>query len=80
MLAKELERKGIPTALVTAMVSVATSVGASRIVASGRIPHTLGNPALPPERERAWRKEAVKVALKAVSTPVEKTTIFEAPV
>ncbi len=79
MLAKELERRGIPTALVTAMVSVATSIGASRIVAAGRIPHPLGNPALPPEREREWRKEAVKVALKAVSTPVQAVTIFEAP-
>jgi glycine reductase len=79
VLAKELERQGIPTALVTAMVSVAISVGASRIVACGRIPHPLGNPALPPERERAWRKEAVKVALQAISTPVQKITIFEAP-
>jgi betaine reductase len=79
VLAKELERKGIPTALVTAMVSVATGVGASRIVASGRIPHPLGNPDLPPEREREWRKEAVKVALKALATPVNASTVFEAP-
>ena len=79
MLAKELERKGIPTALVTAMVSVATSVGASRIIASGRIPHTLGNPELPPEREREWRKAAVKVALKALATSVPGATVFEAP-
>lgn len=79
MLAKELERAGIPTVLVTAMVSVATGVGASRIVASGRIPHTLGNPTLPPEREREWRKAAVKVALKALCTPVEGSTVFEAP-
>ena len=80
MLAKELERRGIPTALVTAMVSVATGVGASRIVASGRIPHTLGNPDLPLEREREWRKEAVKVALKALTMPVSASTVFEAPV
>jgi betaine reductase len=79
VLAKELERRGIPTALVTAMVSVATGVGASRIIASGRIPHTLGNPELPPEREREWRKEAVKVALRALATPVTGATVFEAP-
>jgi glycine reductase complex component B subunit gamma len=79
VLAKELERKGIPTALVTAMVSVATGVGASRIIASGRIPHTLGNPDLPPDREREWRKAAVKVALRALATPVQASTVFEVP-
>jgi glycine reductase len=79
VLAKELERAGIPTALVTAMVSVARSVGASRIVASGRIPHPLGNPALPLEREREWRKATVNVALKALATPVSEIAVFEAP-
>jgi glycine/betaine/sarcosine/D-proline reductase family selenoprotein B len=60
------------------MTSVATAVGANRIVRAGRIPHPTGDPTQDPERERAWRRKVVAVALDALATPIEKQTIFEA--
>jgi betaine reductase len=63
--------------VVTAMTSVATAVGANRIVRAGRIPHPLGDLTKNPEQERAWRKQVVQTALTALSTPIQKQTVFE---
>ena len=60
----------------TAMSSMAEQVGASRIVIGGRIPHPVGNPNLPAEREEAWRRRMVMLALKALQTEVDGPTIF----
>lgn len=38
--------------------------------------HPVGDPAQPPERERAFRRRLVETALKALRTPLEKQTIF----
>jgi glycine/betaine/sarcosine/D-proline reductase family selenoprotein B len=65
-------------ALVTAMTPVAQRVGASRIVTGGRIPHPASDPARPPEAERAFRRNLVRVALKALATPVTEPTVFSA--
>ena len=74
---KEIERAGLPAVVITAMTSVALAVGANRIVSAGRIPHPTGDPTQAPEHERAWRRGVVQTALKALSTPVEKQTVFE---
>ncbi len=63
--------------VVTAMTSVATAVGANRIVRAGRIPHPTGDPTQDPEHERLWRKHIVQVSLEALATQLEKQTIFE---
>ena len=63
--------------MVTAMTSVATAVGANRIVRAGRIPHPTGDPTQDPEHERAWRKHIAEVSLRALATPLDKQTIFE---
>ena len=76
-MAKELERAGFPTATVTSLVAVAVKVGANRIVRGNRFSHPCGHPGLPPAEERAWRVELVRVALRALATPVEGPTIFE---
>jgi glycine reductase len=73
---KEIERAGLPAVVITAMTSVALAVGANRIVAAGRIPHPTGDPSQAPEHERAWRRGVIQTALKALSTPVEKATVF----
>ena len=73
---KEAERAGIPSALITAIPSVASSVGVSRIITGGGIPYPVGDPSLPAERELEFRKRLVEKALEAVCTDVEGPTIF----
>lgn len=73
---KEAERAGIPTALITAIPSVASSVGVSRIITGGGIPYPVGDPSLPADREIEFRRRLVEKALEAVCTAVEKPTIF----
>jgi glycine reductase len=77
---KEAERAGIPTALITAIPSVAKSVGVSRIITGGGIPYPAGNPSLPREREIEFRKRLVAKALEAVSTEIREPTVFDVPV
>lgn len=69
---------GIPVVLITAMISVARMVGASRIVRAGRIPHALGDPMRKLEREKEWRYDIVKLALKTLQETVSEPTIWEA--
>jgi len=58
------------------MTPVAQRVGASRIVSGGRIPHPASDPTRPPEAERAFRRSLVRVALRALQTPVTEPTVF----
>lgn len=74
---KEAERLGITSAHITAIPSVALSVGASRVVVGGGIPHPAGNPALPPHREKLFRRRCLETALQAIATPVDKPTLFQ---
>lgn len=75
-----MERAGIPTALVTNLVTIAEQVGAPRIVPGRGIPYPSGDPNLPPAAEQAWRRRLVQRALDAVATAVERPTIFEVDV
>lgn len=76
MVAKEIERAGIPVAFITAMTTMATNSGANRIVEGVKIPHPCGNPDLPPEDDRALRRKIVETALKALQTDVSGPTVF----
>ncbi len=73
---KEAERAGIPSALITAIPSVAKSVGVSRIITGGGIPYPAGDPTLPPEREAEFRRRLVEKALEAISTKIAEPTVF----
>lgn len=73
---KEAERIGIPSALITAIPSVAQSVGVSRIITGGGIPYPAGDPSLPPDREHEFRRRLVEKALEAVTVSVDKPTVF----
>ena len=55
-------------AQVTAMTAVARAVGSNRIVRGQGIVNLLGNSDLPPEEERALRKQIVRQALEALTT------------
>ena len=56
---------------------ISLTVGANRIVPTIAIPHPLGNPALSHEEEYKLRKSLVDKALKALTTEVDKQTIFD---
>lgn len=56
---------------------IAIRVGAPRVVPTRGIPYPTGDPALEPDEEKAWRRLLVETALKAVSTPVHKPTVFK---
>ena len=74
---KEIERAGLPAAVITSMTSVALSVGANRIVKAGRIPHPTGDPSKDPQHERLWRQRVIETALNALITPIDQQTVFE---
>ena len=72
----ELERLGLPVAMISALPPVALELGANRVVRGVKIPHPCGEPTADPEQDRAVRLEIVQRALRALSTPVERPTIF----
>lgn len=67
MLAKEIERVGIPVVQVANMVPIAQMVGSNRIKRGNSIVCPLGDPELPPEREKLVRKKMVQEALEMLT-------------
>lgn len=74
---KEIERAGIPVVHICTVTPISMTVGANRIVPAIAIPHPLGNPALTMEEEKAIRRDLLNKALTALTTEVDKQTIFE---
>jgi len=56
---------------------ISLTVGANRIVPTIAIPHPLGNPNLPMDKEYILRYALVEKALKALQTEITEQTIFE---
>ncbi len=76
MISKELDRAGVPVALISALYPLAEQVGASRIVKGVRIPHPCGDPSLPPEVDDRLRRDIVETALKTLQEEVQEPTLF----
>ncbi len=76
MISKELDRAGVPVALISAMYPVAEQVGASRIVKGVSIPHPCGDPSLPPDADARLRREIMEISLKALRSAVNGPTHF----
>ena len=70
MLAKEIERVGIPVVYVTSLPTVATMIGANRIVRGPAITHPFG-------LDEAERRRIVERALELLETDVEANTVWE---
>lgn len=62
--------------LITAIPPIAVTVGANRIVRGIAIPHPVGDPKEEPAAELELRKDLLKKALKALSTPITEQTLF----
>ena len=74
----ELERQGLPTAMISALPPVALELGANRVVRGVKIPHPCGDPTLDAAQDAVLRERIVRGALSALATRVEHPTMFEA--
>ena len=70
MLAKEIERAGIPAVYVTSLPTVATMIGANRIVRGPAITHPFG-------LDEGERQRIVERALAMLEVDVEPNTVWE---
>jgi glycine/betaine/sarcosine/D-proline reductase family selenoprotein B len=70
VLAKEIERVGIPTVYVTSLPTVATMIGANRIVRGPAITHPFG-------LDAKERRRIVERALDLLEVDVEPNTVWE---
>lgn len=68
MLEKEIERAGIPTVLVTALVPTARTLHANRIVQGLGITSPLGDPSASETDERTIRRRIVDEALQVLTS------------
>lgn len=64
---KELERAGIPVIHVTNLTKISEGIGAHRILRGNSVLHVFGNPSLPPESEKAFRKNLLEEALNMLN-------------
>ena len=76
-MAKELERAGFPTALISALPQIPLSLGAPRIIPGFAIVHPLGDPTRPGPEEVRYRRDIVRTALEALAVAVTGPTLFE---
>jgi len=70
VLAKEIERAGIPVVFITSLPTIATMIGANRIVRGPAITHPFG-------LDEGERRRIVERALDMLETGVEPTTVWE---
>jgi betaine reductase len=70
VLEKEIERVGIPTVLVTALIPTAKAIGANRIVQGIGITNPLGNPRISRGDEKALRRKLLTLSLELLSQKI----------
>lgn len=69
---KEIERAGIPVVQICAVVDIAKSVGASRILRGFAITCPVGNPNFEAADEKNYRRKYVEKALDMLGKPGER--------
>ena len=62
--------------MISALPPLAMQAGANRVVPGVKIEHVCGDPALPPESDRAVRRRIVERGLRALATAVDRPTVF----
>ena len=76
-IACEIEKAGIPVVHVTNLVRISEWVGCSRILEGNAICHVFGNPDLPKDQERDYRKTLLEKALHLLTeTPPHNSCII----
>jgi len=75
-MAKELERRGLPVALISAIPMIPLGAGASRVIRGVRVEHVCGDPSLSIEADRELRRRIVGTGLRALQTAVDGPTQF----
>lgn len=65
-------------AFCSAIPTIPTSAGVPRIVHGKAVPHLLGDPSLPPDREYALRERLTARALETLTLDVAQPTVFTA--
>ncbi len=76
MIAREIEKEGIPVATITAMTTLAKQTGANRVVAGTKIPHPCGDPNLSEEADAVLRRKILECALSVLEKDVDGPTVF----
>ena len=71
-----MDRAGIPNVHINAFLSIAQSVGSNRIVFGGDFTAPTGNPDLPIDREKVYRRKIIDKALGVLQMDVSGPTIF----
>jgi len=71
-----MDRAGIPNVHINAFLSIAQSVGSNRIVFGGDFTAPTGNPDLPIDREKVYRRKIIDKALEVLQMEVSGPTIF----
>ena len=74
-MAKELEREGLPTVIVTSLTDVALKVGANRVLRGASFSAPCGRP--DSADERRFRLALVRRAVAILGTPVDRPTLFD---
>ncbi len=74
---KEIERVGIPAVQICAILPIALTVGANRVVRAVAIPHPTGDPRLEKQEEIAIRKKLLALALKGLQAKIQEQTVFK---
>jgi betaine reductase len=67
----------VTTVLITALPTIASLLGVSRVVRGVAIAHPVGDPALAVDEECVLRGRIVERALDLLETSVESTTVWE---
>jgi glycine reductase len=78
-LAKELDRVGLPTVVVTALPTIARLVGANRVLRGVAITNPTGDPRMSDVDEFALRVRLLRRALEMLETQVEPGSIWDVP-
>ena len=77
MIAKEIERAGVPVAFITAMSSLGQQIGAKRVITGVRVPHPVGQPGASDEEDINIRREILKTAIESLAEEITEPTIFQ---
>ena len=72
----EMEKSGIPTALITNMTAVARSIGSPRVIPGIAINNPCSDIDLPMEEQLKMRRNYIDRALEAVSAEVSGQEFF----